>query len=809
MSSLLQDLGYALRLMRKRWGMTSVATLVMALGIGLTASMYAIIDGVVLSGPDYPDVRSIAYISTTIPQSQFNQSVRLHDYLDWKSQQTVFQEMAAYYGTSVNLSGDQSRAESYRGSRVTASTFALLRAQPLLGRTFTPDEDHRSDLDIVLLSHDVWVDRYDRNPGIVGSQIRVNARPTTVIGVMPPGFRFPEDHDVWLPLGVDPGALERREGPGLGVIGRMRPEVTVPAVRSQLVTIARRLEAQYPETNRDIVPVVETWVDAQFVDDETRGILYTMFVAVLGVLLIACANVANLLFATTVARAKEMAIRTALGAARVRVLRQILSETLVLAAGGALLGLVLARFGLGIFTRVVAGLAPPPWMVFELSPAVLLFAVGVTGAAALVSGILPAVLATRVDVGSVLQDQSRGSSGRSVGRWSTVLVAIEVALSCALLVAAGLTIRSTIEVRSADYGVNRDGVLTARVQLPEVTYPDSVARLGFSEALEAELAALPGVTQVALSSSLPVLGTALRFYGVRDRDYGDDSEYAFAGYTHVGTGFFDLVGAPLVAGRGFRPSDAFGTERVAIVDQRFAQRNWPGQDPLGRQVRLGRSDSDAPWLTVVGVVRTLEMLEPLNFAANPPENMYVPLSQQPASGLYLLLRSSGDPTSLATPVLDLIQRLDPDIPVTQLDTFDERVRRASLDSVILGGMFTTFGVIALVLASIGLYAVMAFSVTRRTAEVGIRLALGATGTGIVRLIVGQGARPVGFGLAVGLVLAVFLGRALSTVLYNVKAVDALTYAGVPILLAAVSLVALLIPASGAAGIPPVTALRDE
>jgi predicted permease len=551
----MQDLLYALRFLGKRWGVAAVAVLVMALGISLTATMYAIIEGVVLRGPDYEDVKEILYLQTTIPQSQFNQSVRIHDYLDWREQQSVFDEMAAYFGTSVNLSGDGTRAETYRGARMSASTFDLLGEGPFMGRVFTQAEDLETDLDIVILGYHVWVNRFNRDPDIIGKSIRVSARPMTVIGIMPEGFRFPELHDMWLPLNIDPGTLERREGPGLAAIGRLADGVTEEEARTQLTAIAARLTQRYPEANREIVPVVDSWMEVQIVDEETRGLLYTMFVAVVGVLLIACANVANLLFAVTIARGKELAVRTAMGASRRRVLRQLLVESLVLAAGGSAVGVVLSKFSLDAFTRIVMPLNPPPYVVFELSPTVLAFVIAITFLAALASGILPAMHATRTDVPSLLQDQSRGSSSRAVSRWSTGLVALEVALSCALLVGAGLMVRSTLAVGQDDFGVDREGLLTARLVLPGITYSDTAANAQVIDRMLVELAALPGVTEAAIASNLPVLGTSLRFYGVRDRQYSGDGEYSFGGYTYVSPGFFDIIGVNIAAGRGFDATD--------------------------------------------------------------------------------------------------------------------------------------------------------------------------------------------------------------------------------------------------------------
>ncbi len=809
MNVFLQDIGYAVRILRNRIGVTSIAVIVMALGISLTASMYAIIKGVLFSTPDYEAVEEIIYVQTTIPLSQFNQSVRIHDYLDWRDGQTVFGEMAAYYSMSVNLSGDDVRAESYSGARISASTFNLLGRQPLIGRAFTPEQDLMPDQNEVIIAHHIWEDRYGADPGILGKTIRINARPTTVIGVMPDGFRFPELHDMWLPLAIDLAELERREGPGLQVLGRLSDGSTQAEAFAQFTAIASRLEQQFPDTNENIVPVMELWTEAQFVDDETRGLLYTMFVGVIGVLLIACANVANLLFALTVARGKELAVRTALGAARFRVLRQLLSETLVLAAAGAVVGLILTKFSLDLFTRVVTPLQIPPWMTFEVSPAVVVFVIGITFLSALVSGILPALQATRGDVHSILQDQSRGSSGRSVSRRSAALIVLEVSVSCALLVAAGLTIRSTLEIANADFGFDQTGILTARLLLPAATYEDSLARRDVTDRIRTELGAIPGVTDVAITSNMPVLGTGLYFYGVLDHDYVDDGEYRFGGYTRVSPTFFDLIGAEIVAGRGIEETDILESQRVVVLDERFVEMNWPGEDALGKQVRLGRSGSENPWHTVVGVIRTIDMLEPLQFAADRPENMFAPLGQNPVGGLSVMLKTNGDPLMAAMPVRNIIAQIDSDIPVSRVATFEQRIKDASVDDRIIGGMFVIFGVVALLLASIGLYAVMAFAVGRRTAEVGIRMALGADGGSIVRLILKQGVWPLGVGIVLGLGLAVVLGQALSSFLFNVSAIDPVTFVGIPLLLTTISIAALLIPASRAARIAPVVALREE
>ena len=805
----MHDLRYAIRFLYKRWTFTGVATLVLALGISLTATMFAIIDGIVLEGPDYRDLDRIALLRTTVPQSQFFQPVRIHDYLDWRERQTVFDEMAAYAYAGASISGDGNRAERFRSARISHTLLDLLGVRPFMGRGFTAEEELTTDPDVVILGYHVWANRYDRDPDIIGRTLRLNARPTTVVGVMPEGFRFPETQDMWLPLAVDPSELGRREGPGFAVIGRMSEGVDLDVARARMTSVASRLEAEYPEANRDIVPVVSSWKDDTFVDSETKGILYTMFVAVVGVLLIACANVANLLFALSMARGKELAVRTAMGAERGRVIRQLLIESLVLSGLGAVIGLALTWESLDLFARAVTPLNPPSWMTFEINGSVLLFLAATGVAAAFAAGLVPALYATRSDIASALRDQSRGSSSRSVNRWSSGLVGLEVALSCALLVGAGLTVRTTLEVGSADFGANTDGLLVASLPLPAETYPDSAARIAIVARFERELQALPGVTEAAVASALPGLGTSNYWYGVRDREYVEDGDYSFAGTTTVSPGYFEVFDIPLLAGRPFTTNDAAGSEPVVIVDQRFAERNWPGGDPIGRQVRLGRSDSENAWMTVVGLVRTVTMSPPTDFGGRPPESMFVPAAQRQMGGVQLVARAGVDPLALAPMLRDLVAAIDGDIPVGSLDTHEQLLRDSGFQYLILGWMFSIFAVVALVLASVGLYAVMAFSVSRRQTEVGVRMAMGADPGTIVRLVLLQGSRPLALGIAVGLLLAVALGRALSSQLYGVSAVDPLTFGGVPVLLVLVSLAALLGPATRASRIAPVVALRED
>lgn len=805
----MNDLRYAVRFLRARAGFTAVAVGVMALGISLTGTVYAIIEGTILRGPDYRDFDRIIQIRTTVPQATFLQSPRIHDYLDWREQQDVFRSMGAWLWWSVTLSGDGTRAERFNGVRLSASTFDLLGVEPILGRRFTPAEDLVEDLDLVVLSHDVWRNRYDADPGIVGTTLRLNARPTTVIGVMPPGFRFPESHDMWMPLGVDPTRYARGEGPGLQVVATPRDGIDIDEASARMRVLGERLARAHPEANRDVVPVLQRWRDVAFIDAELRGLLYTMFVAVVGVLVIACSNVANLLFALTLARGRELAVRTAVGADRWRVLRQLLLESIVLSLAGAVLGIALSWASLKLFTRAVTPLNPPSWIRFELSPTVVLFVVGVSFAAALVAGFLPALQATRADVAAVLRDQSRGGSSRAVGRWSTALVGVEVALSCALLIAAGLMVRTTLAVGGADYGVESERVLTASTSLPVDAYPDPEGRGRLQERIVDELSALPGVAEAAVATALPGLGAPTSRYRLEGESYASERDLPFGMWTVVSPDFFEVLGVTPRSGRSFTTSDRIGAEPVVVVDERFAERHWPGEDPLDRRIRLERGDPDERWMRVVGVVPDVLMTRPDAFGGRPPAGMYGPLAQHPPRSMALLLRTEGDPMGPAASLRPTIAAIDPDLPMEWIDTLAGRQRDALLQFVILGWMFSVFAAVALALASTGLYAVMSFSVSTRRTEVGVRMALGAEPAGIVRLILARGARPLAAGIVVGIGLAVLLGRALESQLYGVTATDAATFGGVPVLLVGVGLLALWIPARRAAGIAPVVALRDE
>ena len=805
----MSDIAYALRFLRKRLRFTGVAVVVMALGISLTTTMYAIIEGVVFGGPDWDGLDRITLLHTTHPETNFQASLRTHDYLDWREQERVFDEMAAYYWWAVTLSGDGSRAERYRGARVTSSTFDLVGVEPILGRVFTSEDDFRPDRNVVVIGYDVWRNRYDSDPNIVGRTLRLDARPVTVIGVMPENFRFPDSQEMWMPIEVDPASLGRREGPGLQVLGRMAPGVEIDEVRRQLGTVAERLERQYPQANRGIRPVVEFYTEERLVPPDIKGLLYVMFAAVIGVLLIACANVANLLFALTMARGKELAVRTAMGADRWRVLRQLLMESLVLAAGGAVIGVGLSWVSLKVFSRYVARTGPPAWLTFGISPTVLAFVVGITFVAALAAGLVPALFATRADVAGALRDQGRGGSSRSVSRWSSGLVALEVAVSCALLIGAGLMVRTSLSIGQNDYGVDVAGVLTASIWLPTESYPDSAAQFSAVERMRDEIEVLPGARTVAVGSNLPGLGTGTRAYEVRGREYIDAGDFAFTGRTLITPEYFEIFGVDMLAGRNFTTADTRGSEFVTIVDRRFAEKNWPGADPLGRQIRLGGMDSEQPWMTVVGVVNRVQMTDPDDFGGLPPEQIFLPAAQHPMQSYELMLRSAGDPLGLAAPLREAVAALDSDIPVGSVQTLEERHRDRNFQYTIMSWMFSIFGIVALVLASAGLYAVMSFSVSRRKVEVGVRMAMGADGGSILRLIVLQGSLPLMTGLLVGVPLAYGMGRSLASQLYGVSATDPVTFTGIPLLLVLVGLTALLMPAGRASRIDPVVALRDE
>jgi predicted permease len=808
MSGLLKELRYAVRMLRKNPGTSLIAVLALGLGIGLTTIMFSIVYGAVWKGLPFEGAEKLVHVErNNLAEDIESMEVPIHDLLDYREAQTSFEGLAGFYSGTVNLAGTE-RPERYDGAFISANAFEMIRVQPLLGRNFQEGEDTPAADPVMLLGYHVWQDRFGADPEVVGQVVRVNGEQTTIVGVMPDGFRFPIAEDVWLPLRMDPLELERGEGLTLEVFGRLRDGLSMDQAYAEMQAIASRLAEEYPETNEGVGIVLQPFVE-EYIGAEPRAMLYTMLGAVFLVLLVACANVANLLLSRAATRSKELAIRSAVGASRLRVIMQLVGEGIVLASAGAVLGIGVSMLGIGMFNRSLAPTDPPFWIDISLNTVVLVFVIGVTVLAGVLSGILPAIQASGSAVNEVLKDESWGSSGFRVGKLSKGLVVGEIALSLGVLVAAGLMIKSVTNLNTLDYGFDTETTFTARMGLFEADYPDTTSRREFYREVLRRVEQRPGVEAAAIVTALPGAWSYGSRFGIEGETYDRDQDYPMARFASVSPDFLDVYGVKVLEGRTFGPEDAYDAMPVAIVNQSFAEQFYPEGSAIGKRVRQGDSETDEPWRTIVGVVPDMYM-QGLSNMEEDPWGVYFPLDQYDTRFAYVALRSAGeDPMTLAAGARDDVMAVDQDIPLYWVQTHQAAIDEQTWFFRIFGNLFMVFGFVALFLAAVGLYGVMSASVSNRTSEMGIRMALGAQGRDVLRLVMKQGAVQVGIGMALGLALAALLSRGLDLVLFQVEPWDPFVFALIAVVLAAVGMLASYIPALRATRVDPAVALRYE
>jgi predicted permease len=804
MPTLLRDIRYGGRTLRKHIGLSFVAILALTLGIGLTTTMFSIVYSVMMKGLPFRDAdRIVIVFEQNLSRGWRRSSPSIHDFVDLRAGQRSFEQLAAHYSGTVNVSGTD-KAERYRGSWVTANLFDVAGIRPILGRTIRPEENAPGGERVAVLGFAIWQNRYAGDPAVIGQTVRVNGMPFTVIGVMPEKYAFPEDGAIWLPLQLDPLSVKRGEGQHVQIIGKLKPGVSMDAANVDLGRIARRLATEFKQTNDGVTTTVVGFVEGD-IGPEPKQLLLTMLGAVFLVLLIACANVANLLLDRAAHRTKEVGIRTALGASRGAVVRQFLSETMVLALTGGVLAVLVSYTGVALFNRAIASSEPPFWLDIRLHPPVLFFALGVALLATVVSGAIPAYQSSRADIAEILKDESRGASSFRIGRLSRALVVFEIALSCGLLVAAGLMIKSVAKLRTINTGFTVQNIFTSRVGFP-ATYTDTAQQVQFFDRLQERLAALPGVQAVSLSSSLPGVDPNGGSFAIEGKSYTRDSDYPNTRSANVTPGYFSTFEYRALQGRLLAPQDRSETVPVAVVNQAFATKFFGAGDPLGKRIRMGGAQSTAPWRTIVGVV-------PTSFNADPdeprPAMVYIPLAQNYTNFVSIALRAASNPMALTSQVRDVVSSLNRDIAIYWTYSMQEALARPTWFVRVFGTMFMIFGFIALFLASVGLYAVMSFSVSRRTREVGIRMALGAHALQVVRMIFRQGLLQLGLGLTLGLALALGVSQLLRILLFEVQPRDPLVYLSVAGALTTVGLLACLIPAARATRVDPLVALRAE
>jgi putative ABC transport system permease protein len=812
--ALLKDLKAAARSLARQPGSAIISVLILALGIGLSTFMFSLVYGVLFRGLDVPESDRIGVLERidTRQEERNGGPVSGHDFLDYRERTRSFEGLLGYYQGTVNLA-DDGPPERYRGVWVTANTFGVLRVQPVLGRSFIAEEDRPGLAPTVILGYHVWRDRYGSDPAVIGRSVRVNGKQGTVVGVMPDGFKWPSNHDVWITADDDPRAAVRGEGRFYSVVGRLAEGVSWDQAESDVVRVADQLAAEYPEQNKAFTAQLST-VSQQQNGGSIATVFLAMMVAVLGVLVVACANVANLLLARAAVRMREAGVRVAIGAGRLRVMTPFLAEALVLAAVGAVLGTALAYGAVDLFDQATepSRTGRPYFVKFVVDFPVLLFAVGVTALTALLAGAAPASQVASADVNEILKDEGRGSSSLRAGRLGKVLVMIEVAFSVALLVGAGLMTRSMAQLRTFELPFDPEAYVSGRLQLFEADYPTRDDKQRFWTDLERRIAAVPGATAVALSGGTPGVGSGGGRIRLEGQTYAEPTDRPQTHQDVVTPGYFALLDADLLEGETFGEQHTMDVERVTVVNRSFAERFWPNGSALGRRFRTGTADT-IPWLTVIGVVEDLQMQgfqAPVSPGAA-PDGYYVPVAQSDPSALNLVVRAGAGaaPIALAPALRETVRALDPDVPIFELRTIAESAERSYWFYHVFGTVFIVFGVVAVFMASVGLYGVLSFSVSRRTQEIGIRMALGAGRREVLRLVLRQGLMHIAVGLGIGLVAAAGLSRVLRILLFQVNPRDPLVFGGVVLLVVAVGLAASLIPAGRASSVDPMVALRSD
>jgi putative ABC transport system permease protein len=796
---MLHDARYAVRQLARTPAFTTVALLTLALGIGASTTIFSVVNGVLLRPLPFPEPDALVRVHEIVPQyGQF--SVAPANLLDWRQQNTVFEHIAGFTSDRATYIGDAGPV-MLTGASVSWDLFDLLRVPPALGRSFRADEDVPGKNNVIVISQGLWQRVFGQDSSVLGRAVTLSGVPVTVIGVMPAGFAFPGGGiDYWRPIAINP-ADATRGGHFLGVIARRKAGVTLEQTRSEMKTIAERLAVQYPKNSANESAEVRGLHEE--VVGGVRTALLTLLGAVAVVILIACANVANLLLVRASVREREIAVRTALGAGRGRLMRQMLAESLVLSLAGGLLGMTLAYFAMPAIQRLGAGSIPRVANV-TLDLRVLAFALAVSVLTGILFGLVPAWQASRTVVGAVLKEGGR-SATTSGGRWvrNTLLVG-EVALSIVLLVGAVLLLRSFVKLTNVDPGFRPERVLAFRVALPPASYREDHQRVAFFDRLLDGLQRIPGAGAAGMIQSLPIRNDYMLSFAIQGRPEARPGDEPSANHRVVSPDYFKTLGIPLLRGRTFTTHDVEKSPMVALVDEAFAARHFAGEEPIGRGLDIGNG-SDG-FYEIVGVVGNVNY-GGLDRAPSP--TMYVPYKQDVFSTMWMLVSTDGDPSTLSQPARQALLGVDRGLPAFSLTTLatvvDESVAQRRFSMLLL----TAFAVVALFLAAVGLYGVVGYTVSLRTQEIGVRMAIGAQRGDVLRMVLTGGMKLSAIGLAIGLVAAMVLARMVTTMLFDVKPFDPASYAATASLLLAVSLLACYVPARRAMMVDPVVAMRQD
>lgn len=810
MTTLIQDIRYTIRTLLKSPGFTAVAMLTLMLGIGVNTAIFSVVNAVLLRTLPFRDPDRLVMVWEDSSKNGFpHDTPAAGSYSDWKAQTQIFEDMAAVAWRVVNLTGD-GEPEKLEGERATHNLFSVLGVQPAVGRVFTADED-KPGSSVVLISYGLWKRRFGADPKLIGRTILLDGEKKTVIGVTPSGFSFPPSDftsdvgiDVWMPAGFTARQLANRGSHYLEVVGRLRSGVTVDQANAGLKLLYRKVTAQYPDEAAYVDGFVAEPLQVSYTRDVRRG-LVVLLVAVGFILLIACANIANLMLSRAAGRSREFAVRTALGAKRGRVIRQLMTESLLLAGAGGVLGLLLSQWCF-VFLK---NLVPPDLsqtVHLDFDWRVLGFATLISVASSVFFGLAPAVQATRLDLNEILKEGARGGVGSRRRGLRNALVVSEVALSLMLLIGATLLIRSFANLRGFDPGFRADHVLSMRLNIAQTKYGDFHKRSEFLDRILERVRALPGVKGAAFTSALPLTwkgGT--NGFAVEGRPV-QRGENLDAADRVVSAGYFEAMGIQMVRGRPFDARDGENSMPVSVINSTMARQFWPNQDPIGNRFKF---DARGPWITIVGVSHDVHQMG-LNVPVK--AEMYFPYWQAKDNWMVprdLVVRTSGDPMSLAGTVRRAVWQIDNDQPISNVQTLDhlldEEVSQRRVQVTLLGAFFA----LALVLACVGIYGVLSYAVAARIQEIGVRVALGAASRDIRRAVIGQGLALAGLGMAIGVAGGAIATRLLSSLLFGVSASDPWAYLGAAAAFSLVTLLASYVPAHRASRVDPIVALRYE
>ncbi|MFZ0592607.1 MAG: ABC transporter permease [Bryobacteraceae bacterium] len=808
MRTILQDLSYGLRGLLKNRGFTAVALVTLALGIGATSAIFSVVYAVLLRSLPYRDPARLVAVYEDISQAGFPHNTPAPgNYAAWRAQTGIFQDVAASKGTSYDLTGSGESPEKLDAAAVTQNLFTTLGTKPVLGRTFLREEDRPEGPKVAVISHRLWRRRFGSSPNIIGQQILLDDLKYTVVGVLPPGFSFPNSEtDVWTPIAFTPKELAEFGSHYLDVVARLQPGVSIEQANAALMVLRDRLARQ----NQDVEMVKRFFAELlqySYTRDSRQGLI-VLFAAVGFILLIACANIANLLLSRAGTRQREIAIRRAVGAGRARIVRQLLTESALLAIGGGAFGILLAKWTFVFLKNLV-----PPDLTASVSITmdwpVVVFSIGVTLLSSFVFGLAPTLQITKMDLNEVLKEGGRGMAGSKRSRLGGALVVGEVALSLMLLAGSALLLRSFANLRGINPGFEADHVLTARLSAPVPKYKDFTKRSALYRAILDRVRALPGVESAAFTSALPLTWEGGTNGFTPEGALVHVDETYEANNRVVTPGYFETMKIPLRRGRFFDERDTQTAEPVAVINETMARKFWPDQDPIGKRFKRAPSKDPSPWVRVVGIVgdvRQMRLNEP------PRQEMYFPDLQSENNWMKLrdlVIRTKVDPESLASTIRQAVWSVDRDQPVSDVmsldDLLDKEVTRWRVEATLLGAL----ALLALTLACVGMYGVLSYLVTQRTPEIGIRLALGANASNVFRNVTGHGMSLVAIGIAIGLTAALGVSRLLASLLFEVNATDPAIYASTAAVFAIIAFAACAIPARRAAKVDPVIALRYE